>query len=137
MKRKKIIGLIIALVVIAAVFFGIYKANKPTTMVGSKEYTVTVVDDKGNKKTYEASTDKKYLGAALKELDKNSDEFSIKGTKSEYGTYITTVNGLKADYNKDKAYWSIYVNGKYGQNGVDSQTVKKNDKFRLVYEKGN
>ena len=98
MKRKKIIGFILALVVVAAIFFGIYQANQPTTMVGSKEYTVTVVDDQGKKKTYEASTDKKYLGAALKELDKNSDEFSIKGTKSEYGTYITTVNGLKADY---------------------------------------
>lgn len=134
MKNKKIIGAIIALVVVVAVFFGIYKANQPTTFVGSKEYTVTVVDDEGNKKKYEASTDQKYLGDALEELDENSDEFSLESDDTDYGMYITTVNGLEADYDKDQAYWSIYVNGEYGQYGADSQPVKNNDKFKLVYE---
>lgn len=134
MKNKKIIGAILALVIVVAVIFGIYKANQPTTFVGSKEYTVTVVDKDGNKKKYEASTDKKYLGDALEELDENSDEFSLDSDDTDYGMYITAVNGEEADYDKDQAYWSIYVNGEYGQYGADSQPLKNNDKFKLVYE---
>lgn len=133
MKNKKIIGAIIALVVVAAVFFGIYKANQPTTFVGSKEYTLTVVDDNGKETKYEASTDEEYLRGALEELQENSD-FTFEGSDSDYGLFITTVNGLEADYTKDQSYWSIYVNGEYGQYGADSQPVENNDAFKLVYE---
>jgi len=51
------------------------------------------------------------------------------------GLYITTVNGVTADFDKDGAYWSIMVNGEYGQYGADSQPVADGDEFQLVYTK--
>ena len=56
------------------------------------------------------------------------------GSESDYGLYIETVNGLTADYDANGAYWSIYVNGEYGQYGADAQPVADGDAFSLVYE---
>lgn len=133
MKYKKTMIGFAAILVCIAVFVGIYQFTRPKTMAGSKKYTVTVVDSKGEQTSYKASTDQKYLLGALKELDKNSD-FSIAGKNETYGFFITTVNGKKVNYDKHKTYWAIYVNGKYGQNGCESQPVTDGDSYRLVYE---
>ena len=46
------------------------------------------------------------------------------------------VNGLEADYNKDGAYWALYMNGEYAQNGIDTrQPVRNKDEITLSYEK--
>ena len=48
---------------------------------------------------------------------------------------VITINGIRADYNQDHAYWAIYVNGQYGQLGVNQQPVSNNDSFEFRYEK--
>ena len=57
----------------------------------------------------------------------------IPGSDSEYGLFITSINGITAD-GSDGAYWSIYVNGEYGQYGADSQPVNDGDAFSFRYE---
>ena len=74
------------------------------------------------------------IAAKAAELKAKGD-FTYEGSDSEYGLYIESVNGLKADYNVDKAYWAIYVNGEYGQLGADTQPVNDGDSFKLAYEK--
>lgn len=97
---------------------------------GAKKFTVEVVDDQGESTSYESATDQEMLYDALLEID----GLTIDGYESDYGFYITAVNGLTADYEKDGAYWSIYVNGEYGSYGVESQPVTDGDSYRLVYE---
>ena len=63
---------------------------------------------------------------------KAKGDFTYEGTDGEYGLYIDSVNALKADYNVDKAYWAIYVNGEYGQLGADTQPVNDGDSFKLA-----
>ena len=62
-------------------------------------------------------------------------DLTIDAEESAYGLYIKGVNGLTADYAADGAYWGIYVNGEYGQFGIESQPVADGDAFSLVYEK--
>ena len=50
-----------------------------------------------------------------------------------YGYSIHTINGVKADYNTDNAYWSFYVNDEYCNYGVDTQPVNDKDAFKIVY----
>ena len=64
---------------------------------------------------------------------KNTDDFDYESSAGEYGMYITSVNGIKAD-DGQKTYWAIYVNGEYGQYGAGSQPVSDGDVFKLVYE---
>ena len=62
-----------------------------------------------------------------------SGDFSYSGEKSEYGLFLTTINGVTADYDATGAYWAIYVNGDYGQYGADTQPVTDKDSYQFVY----
>lgn len=132
-KSTKIVLAVVAAIVVVCGLIGVYAAFGPKATQGAKAYTLEVVDNNGNSKTYEARTDAEYLRQALEELSETSD-FSLEGDESDYGLYITTVNGVTADYAADGAYWSIYVNGEYGMNGVDTQPVTDGDAYKLVYE---
>lgn len=112
-KKKIVLGVVIVVLLIA-VFAGIYFLFGPKTTEGSKSYTLEVVDDAGNTKDYKASTDAEYLRDALEELEE-SEDFSMEGDEDDYGLYIDTINGVR-------------------QNGVDSQPVHDGDAFKLVYE---
>ena len=61
------------------------------------------------------------------------DDLTVEGADGDYGLYIDTVNGLTADYAVDGAYWSIYVNGEYGNYSADQQPVADGDVYGLVY----
>ena len=131
--RKKIIIGAVILVVLLAAFAVIYAVFGPKAAQGSKEYILKVVDDNGETTEYTGHTDAEYLRGALEELEK-ADDLTIEGEESDYGLFIDTINGVTADYSKDKAYWALYVNGEYGNYGVDSQPLTDGDIYSLVYE---
>lgn len=132
-KNQKIIISVVVVVALIAVLLGVYTFFKPKATTGSKEYTVNVVDAEGITVTYDGTTDAQYLSELMDELVEEGD-FSYVGEAGEYGLYITTINGITADYATDGAYWSIYVNGEYGQYGADSQPVTDGDEYSFVYE---
>ena len=121
-----IIALVAAIAVIAVVYF----VNAPKTSKGAKSVTISVIDNNGAEKSYSAKTDAEYLSQVFDEIK----GLTVEGDSSEYGLYITTVNGLTADYSVDSSYWAIYVNGNYGSYGADSQPVADGDSFTLAYE---
>lgn len=132
-KKTKIIAALVAVLAVVAVFGLIYRVFGPRAQQGTKSYTVEVVGSDGSSKTYQGRTDAEYLSGLMDELQAEGD-FSYEGTSSDYGLFITAINGETADYDKDGAYWSIYVNGEYGQYGADQQPVADGDAFRFVYE---
>lgn len=135
-KHKKNILLVCLLLAAAAVLALVFHfASAKNVQKGSKECSLTVTDDSGTSKTYECSTDAEYLRQLMDELSADqTQEFSYEGSEGQYGLFINTVNGLTADYDKDHAYWAIYVDGEYAQNGADTQPVNDGDKFELKYE---
>lgn len=128
MNKKAIIGIAVlaAAVVLMAAGYFLFR-EKPVE--GSKAIVIQVVDNEKKTATYDVKTDAEYLRQAMEEAD--GLEFS--GAESEYGMMVDTVNGLKADYNVNGAYWSFYVNGEYCNNGIDTQPVKDGDNFRIEY----
>lgn len=127
--NKKVVVGLIALIAAIAIFFGLYTAFKPQAEVGGKNITIEVLDDEGASTVYEVSTDAEYLSEAFED----AEGLEVLGDETEFGLTITTVNGLVADFNVDSAYWSIMVNGEYGQYGADAQVVADGDAFQLVY----
>ena len=94
-----------------------------------KTFTFVVVDDKGESKEFKITTEKEMLGAAL------LDEKLIEGEDSQYGLMVNSVNGLKADYNADGAYWALYIGEEYAMTGVDSTPVEDGATYKFVYTK--
>ena len=92
-----------------------------------------MVDDQGAKTEYSCKTDAEYLLDVIKELEK--DGLTVGGEDSAYGLMVDTVNGLRADYEADGAYWYFYVNGEACMNGVSTEPVHDGDAFEIVYTK--
>ncbi len=128
--KKQILIIAAVLAVLIAAFAIIYAVFGPKAVAGAKEVTISVIDDKGAQTDYDVHTDAEYLAEVFDEID----GLTVEGTAGDYGLYINTVNGVTADYEKDGAYWSIYVNDEYGQYGADTQPVADGDSFKLAYE---
>ena len=86
---------------------------------GSKQFQFGVVDLEGNETWFEIHTDEETVGAALLKLE------LIVGEEGPYGLYVKEVNGISADYDKDKVYWAFYVNDDYGATGVDMTKIEE------------
>ena len=79
--------------------------------------------------TFTVNTDESLLGNAL------LDCALISGTYDTYGLYVKYVNGIRADYDRDGKYWSLYVNGDYATSGVDTIEISSGACYRFEYSK--
>ena len=128
--KEKIIGIVAFLILIIALA-ATYFASHPTATAGEKSITIEVINSEQELTTYEVETNAGFLRQAMEEAD--GLEFS--GTEGDYGIMLSTVNGETADYNKNGAYWSIMVNGEYGNYGIDQQPLADGDVYQIVYTK--
>lgn len=131
MKRRTKIISIVSIIVLIAAMAGLYLHFGPKTQEGAKTVTIEVVDDKEQSEEYTVKTDAEYLVDAMRDAGKEG--FTFSGTEKEYGLALDTVNGLKADFNTDSAYWAVYVNDEYGNYGIEEQPVADGDTFRFEY----
>ena len=97
---------------------------------GETEFPLTVTDADGNETALTIRTDKTVVGEALQELG------LLEGEEGPYGLYVKTVNGIRADYDKDKVYWAFYINGEYAVSGVDVTEITEGDAYALKVEQG-
>lgn len=131
--NKKIALAAAAFLLIAAVFFAVYSMAAPKAQAGEKTVTVEVIDDAGKSVIYNVQTDAEYLREVMDE----AEGLTYSGTESEYGLMVDTVNGLRADYSLDGAYWSFLVNGAYANYGIEEQPAADGDAFQIVYTSAN
>ena len=129
-KNGKLILATAVVVVLIAVFVGIWYATRPATSQGSKTITVEVVHKDGSSKDFTYHTAAQYLGEVL------LAEGLIQGDEGDYGLYITAVDGEEAVYETDGAYWAFYVGDEYASLGVDQTPIADGDSFSLVYTVG-
>lgn len=129
MKNKKPIIAAVVLVVVAVVLFGVYSFTKPETKKGSKEVTVQVVDKDGKAEDFTYHTDREYIGEVLK------DEKLVEGEDGEYGLFITSVNGIKAD-DSSQEWWCITKGGEQVNTSADKTPVADGDTFELTLTVG-
>lgn len=83
--------------------------------IGERSVTITVRSDKTN------------LAEMLTESG------LVEGEESSYGLYIKRVNGVLADYDTDKAFWSLQQNGTPTAVGASLITIADGDAYELVY----
>ena len=94
---------------------------------GEKQFMLTVTFKDGKMKAYNVSTDEDTVGAALSALG------LIEGEQGDYGLNVITIDGERADYNEDGAYWAFYVNGAYAQTGVDGTEITEDSSYHFTY----
>lgn len=127
--NKKIIIGAAALVVAVAAFLIIFNVFREKPVAGSKAITLEVLNQENQTSEYQVQTDAEFLRQAMEE----TKGFTFDGEEGDYGFTLYTINGETHNWNVDGSYWSVYVNGEYGQYGIDSQPVKDGDVYRFEY----
>ena len=60
----------------------------------------------------------------------------VSGDESQYGLYIKTVNGIRADYELDDGYyWSITKNGEMLMTGAESEIISDGAQYEFIRTK--
>ena len=95
---------------------------------GEKTLLVEVIAEEKNI-IFTLYTDAETVGEALFEHK------LIAGEKGAYGMYVKQVNGMIADYDIDKSYWSFTKNGEPLMTGVDGEKFASGEHYELVYMK--
>ncbi|MGN0984598.1 MAG: hypothetical protein ACI4OI_07120, partial [Gemmiger sp.] len=95
---KKVWIAVVAVILAAAVLLGIYTVTRPAPTAGGKQIGVDVVLLDGSATPFTIETDEEYLRGALESID------LIEGSESEYGLFVTTVNGVTVDDSKQQ-WW--------------------------------
>ena len=93
---------------------------------GNTQITVKLTADEKSI-TFTLNTDKKTLGDAL------SEHKLISGEKGAYGLYVKKVNGIEADYDKNKTYWGFNKNGESMVTGVDAEKISDGNNYEINY----
>ena len=117
-----------ALVLLAALFLGIWWRYAEKATAGSKSIVITVTYEDKTQQSYPLKTDAEYLKEAAQTV------LTLEGEDTQYGYTVYSINGVKADFNAGNAYWALYVNGEYGNYGIEAQPVTDGDTYAFVYE---
>lgn len=127
MNNKKLWLALSALILVVAVFVGVYFANRPQSQEGAKTVTVIVVHKDDTEKKFTYHTNEEFLGPLL------IAEGLI--PKVESGMF-DTVDGEKADFNVDEGWWGIYKGTEMLNVGINEAVIADGDSFRLEYING-
>lgn len=125
--NKKTWILTIAVVLVVALLAAAYFLTRPDTAEGMKSFTLTVVHKDGTTKEMPMKSDKMYLGEHLQEKG------IISGEEGQYGLYIHEVDGEKAVFEEDGAYWAFYEGENYAMLGIDQTPITEGGVYKLVY----
>ena len=126
--NKKLLAGVLALVLVVAALIGVYFATRPATSAADKTITATVVAN-GEEEAFTIHTDEEYLRGALESID------LIAGEESEYGLFVTTVNGITAD-DANQEWWCFTKGGESLNTGVDSTPIADGDAFEITLTVG-
>ncbi len=130
MKNKKKVALLAGLfLVVVAVFGAIFFALRPDGTEGKKSFTLEVILADGSSTEHKVSTDAEFLGEAL--LDKGM----IDGSTSEYGLFVTTVNGVTAN-SDNQEWWCLTINNEEWMYGVDQTPITDGEHYEFTLKVG-
>ena len=125
-KNCKSLIVILMISVMALVMFGCGNSQSAANEnEGPMTVAFDVVVNGETTQTHVGETEADNLGDFLRESG------VVEGEDSEYGMFITTVDGVKADESKNQ-WWCVTKAGQAVQTGVDSTPIADGDKFELT-----
>lgn len=118
------IWLVIAVICLAAVIYGVWVvAAKKISSIKTQQPLSSEI--KATKVIQYVGKNDKTVLELLKETN------DIREQKSDSGTFVTEINGIK---NTDTEFWIYYVNGEIGLTSADKYVTKDGDKIEWRYE---
>ena len=128
MKNKKTLIALIVLVVLVIGAFAVWKVNAPQGQTGDKTILVSVVVDTETS-DFVIETDAEFLRGALEQ------EGLVQGDESEYGLFVTAVDGETAD-SEQQQWWCFTKGGEMLMTGVDDTPIADGEQYEITLTVG-
>lgn len=128
MKKNAWFGLL-ALVLAAAVLFGVWYTSRPATQPGDKTITVSVIHADASQKTFTLSTNEEYLAEALVEGE------VVENNQESFGLYILTADGETTNEGNQE-WWCITKGGERMNTGASETPIADGDAYELTFTVG-
>lgn len=125
--KTRIAGILLCICMIAVGYLSM--KNEPQTTAGEKRIGVMVVYSETKDDFFYYETDAEYLGEVLLE------NALVEGNESQYGLFITTVNGVTADEGRQE-WWCLTKGGEQLNTGIDTTPIADGDTFELTLTEG-
>ena len=94
---------------------------------GATAFIFQMFDGEGNVLSWNVHTDETTVGAALLGVG------LIEGEVSDFGLMVSHVNGVRADFVEDDAYWAFYIDDDFAMVGVDSTDIEAGKTYKFIY----
>ena len=124
---KKTRNIIIAVAVLLVLVIGTFVAYKnlaPQPVTGDKTIVFEVTHVDGTQKDFTISTDAEFLRGALEQ------EGLVQGDESEYGLFVTVVDGETAD-SEQQQWWCFTKGGEMLMTGVDDTPIADGEQYEI------
>ncbi len=124
--RNIIIAVAVLLVLVVGIFVA-YRALAPQPVDGAKTIVFEVTHGDGTQKDFTISTDSENLRGALEQ------EGLISGDESEYGLFVTSVDGEVADSSQNQ-WWCFTKDGEMLMTGVDDTMIADGEHYETFLD---
>ncbi|MGM9663099.1 MAG: DUF4430 domain-containing protein [Oscillospiraceae bacterium] len=128
-KTKKSVVAVVVVAVLAVAALLCWQLLGPQGEAGGKAITVEVVHGDGSEKEFSIRTDSENLRGALEQ------EGLVEGQESEYGLFVTTVDGETAD-DAAEQWWCFTKGGEMLMTGVDDTMIADGDCYEITLTEG-
>lgn len=131
-KNKKTIIAVILLAVLVAALVLVWHFFGPNSEANSfdKTISVTVIHGDGSQKDFSIGTNEEFLRGALEQ------EKLVEGDESEYGLFITSVDGEAADSAAEQWWCICDGDGNMLMTGVDTTPINDGDVYQIILKTG-
>jgi len=123
MKQK--LTSLLALLLLAAVLYGVWYTTRPEPAAGNKALTIEVTHSDGTTNTFPIETDAEYLAEALVENG------IVEDNQSTYGLYILTADGETAN-ESNQEWWCITKGGESLMTGASETPIADGETYELT-----
>jgi len=124
---KKVLSLVM-IVMLGFMLVGCSTDNDATDSGEVTTFAISIYDEEGSQLYHEEiSTTEASLFDALVA----SDQIEIGYESSQFGNFITTINGIDAE---DGYFWGFFVDGEMSMVGPESHTVEDDDQIQFRLE---
>ncbi len=123
-RTRNIIIAVLVIALLAAGAFFCWKVFSPGAQAGDKHLEITVTHADGTVKSFDLNTDAEYLWDALYTTR------LVDGTDSEYGKWVTTVDGETAD-EANGQYWTYTKSGEWVMTSIDTTPIADGESYEF------
>lgn len=127
-RSRWLLPVIVAVLAVAALLC--WKLLMPAGNTDSKQITVEVVHGDGSTKDFDITTGSENLRGALEQ-----EAGLIAGEESDYGLFVTTVDGETADAAAEQ-WWCFTKGGEMLTTGVDDTVIADGDHYEITLTEG-